>query len=73
MVQMLSYLYHNIISQRETYPEVLVKIRHDDVILRHVTYFSYIFPIYDVINKNADVSKTDDVMAKVMVGRYVGR
>ena len=54
---MTSYLDTNIISIKETFSESLVKIRHDDVILRHVTSFSYIFPYYDVIDKNVDVSK----------------
>ena len=40
-----------------TYPEIFVKIRHDDVILQLVTSFSYIFPYYDVIDKNADISR----------------
>ena len=34
---MTSYLDHNSISIRETFPESLVTIRLDDVILRHVT------------------------------------
>ena len=41
MMQMTSYLYHNIISTRETFSEILVKIRHDDVTWRHVTSFSH--------------------------------
>ena len=28
----------------------------DDIILRHLTSFSYIFPYYDVTDKNADIS-----------------
>ena len=64
---MTSYLDHNSISIRETFPESLVTIRLDDVILRHVTSFSYIFPYYDVMNKSADVSKNNDVMVKVII------
>ena len=67
MMQMTSYLNHNTISIRETFPASLVQIRHDDVILRHVTSFSYIFPYYDVMNKSADVSKNDDFMVKVII------
>ena len=67
MAQMTSYLHHNIISRRQTFPEVFVKIRHDDAILRHMTSFSYIFPYYDVTNKSADVSKNNDVMIKVRI------
>ena len=52
---------------KETYPEILVKIRHDDVILRQLTSFSYIFPYYDVIDKNADVSKNNDVVVKIII------
>ena len=57
MVQMTSYFHHNFMSIRETFPEDLVKIRHVDVKLRHMTSFSYIFPYYDVIDKNDDVSR----------------
>ena len=39
MMQMTSYSHHNLILMKETYPVILVKIRHDDVILRHVTSF----------------------------------
>ena len=67
MVQMTSYLHHNIISRRQTFPEVFVKIRHDDAILRHITSFSYIFPYYDVIDINADVSENNDVIVKVII------
>ena len=42
-MQMTSYLHHNFISKRETFPENLVKIRLDDVMLGHMTSFSYIF------------------------------
>ena len=58
MVQITSYFDHSTIFIRETFSEVFVKIRHDDVILRQLTSFSYIFLYYDVIDKNADVSKT---------------
>ena len=34
---MTSYLHHNTISRRETFPDKLVKIRLDDVVLCHVT------------------------------------
>ena len=61
-MQMTSYLHHNFVLMEETYPEILVKIRQEDVILRHLTSFSYIFPYYDVIDKNADVSKYNDVI-----------
>ena len=44
MMQMTSYLHHSIISTRETFPEILVKIRHDDVTWRHVTSFSHFLP-----------------------------
>ena len=62
-MQMTSYLHHKLILMKETYPESLVKIQQDDVILRHLTSFSYIFPYYDVIDKNADVSENNDVIA----------
>ena len=39
MMQMTPYLQHNLIVMKETFPEILVKIRHDDVILRQVTTF----------------------------------
>ena len=65
-MQMTSYLYHKLILMKETYPGSLVKIRHDDVILRHLTSFSYIFPYYDVIDKNADVGENNDVMANII-------
>ena len=67
-MQMTSYLYHKLIFMKETYPEIFVQIRQDDVILRHLTSFSYIFPYYDVIDKNADVSENNDVMANVIIG-----
>ena len=51
---MTSKFHHNLILMRETCPQNLVKIRHDDVMLRHMTSFSYIFPYYDVISKNTD-------------------
>ena len=57
MVQITSYFDHSTIFIRETFSEVFVKIRHDDVILRQLTSFSYIFLYCDVIDKNADVSK----------------
>ena len=41
-MQMTLYSYHNIILMKGTYSEIFVKIRHDDVILRHVTSFCYI-------------------------------
>ena len=65
MMQMTSYLHHNLILMKETYPEIFVKIRRRDVILRHVTSFSYIFPYYSVIDKSADISKNNDVILKV--------
>ena len=65
--EMTLYLHHSTISRRETFPEILMKIWLDDVILRHVTQFSYIFPYYDVINKNADISKNNDVRVKVII------
>ena len=37
MDQMTSNFHHNLISMRETFPEILVKIRRDDVMLRHMT------------------------------------
>ena len=64
MMQISSYLHHNTILIRETFPEIFVKIRPDDVILQSVTSFSYIFPYYDVIDKNDDVSKKTDVCKK---------
>ena len=48
---MILYLDHNITSIKETFPVILVKIQHDDVILRHITSFFYIFLYYDVIKK----------------------
>ena len=67
MPKMTSYLYHNTILRRETFPEILVKIWVDDVILLDMTWFSYIFPYYDVIDKNADVSKNNDVIVKIII------
>ena len=67
LLLLLLYLCHNIISVRLTFPEVLVKIRHDDIILWHMTSFSYIFPYYDVIDKSADVSKNNDITVKVII------
>ena len=57
-----------------TYSEILVKMRHGDVILRHVTLFSYIFPYRDVIDKNfptvsknvADISIFPMTSAKII-------
>ena len=37
MEQMTSNFHHNLISMRKTFPEILVKIRRDDVMLRHMT------------------------------------
>ena len=51
LMQMTSNLHHNIISRCGTLPESFVKIRHRDVILRHVTSFPYIFLYNDVIGK----------------------
>ena len=65
--EMTSYLHHSTISSRETFPENFIKIWLDDVILRHVTQFSYIFSYYDVINKNADISKNNYVRVKVII------
>ena len=64
MMQMGSF---SLISMKGTYSEILVKIRHDDVILWHMTSFSYIFPYYDVIGKSADVSKNNDVILKIFM------
>ena len=64
---MTSYLHHKTILIRKTFPEILVKIRQDGVILWHMTSFSYIFPYYDVIVIIADVSKNNDVMVKVNI------
>ena len=69
MMQMTSYLHHNLILMKGTYAEILVKIRHDDVILRHLTSFSYIFPYYDVIDKNADVSK--NLLTMYLIGPFL--
>ena len=54
--------HHDLVLVIQTYPEILVKIRHDDVILLRVTSFSYTFPHYDVTYKTADVSKKNDVI-----------
>ena len=71
-MQVTSYLHHNLMLMQGTYLEVLVKIRHDDVILRDVTWgqplfydkwftscriFSFCRIFDDVIDKNADVSR----------------
>ena len=56
MAQITSNSHHKTILIKETFPEILVKIRQDDVTLQLVTSFSYIFPYYDVIDKNADDS-----------------
>ena len=50
MMQMTSYLYHNLILMKETYPEIFVKTWRRDVILRHVTSFSYITIFADISN-----------------------
>ena len=42
MMQMTWYFHQTLISIGETFPESLVKIRHDDVMWRHVTSFSKI-------------------------------
>ena len=63
---MTLYLHHNFVLIRETYPESLEKNRQGDGELRHVTSFPYIFPYYDVIDKNADVSEKNDVMEHMM-------
>ena len=65
MAQMSPYSYPNFIFIRETFPELLVKIGHDDVILRQITSFSYVFPYYDVIGKNADFGENNEVMPKL--------
>ena len=67
MPEISSYLHHNTIYSREKFPEIFLKIWVDDVILRHMTWFSYIFSYYDVINKNADVSKNNDVIVKIII------
>ena len=56
MMQMTPYLQHNLILTEWTYPEIFMKTRHDDI-LQFVTSFSYIFPYYDVIDKNADINR----------------
>ena len=61
MVQMTSYSHHNLILVKGIYPEILVKIWHDDVILRHMTSFPYIFPYYDVNYKSADLSRENAI------------
>ena len=40
-----------------SYSEIIAKLRRCDVILRHVTSFSYILLYNDVIRKNAYVSE----------------
>ena len=67
MMQMTLFLHHNTISRKETFSGILVKIRHRDVILWHVTLFSYAIPYYDVIYKCADVSKNTDVIREIMI------
>ena len=67
MVRITSNSHHNTILIRETFPEIFVKIRRDDVILELMTSFSYIFPYYDVIDKNADISKNNDLRVKVII------
>ena len=61
-MEMLSYLHHDLVLAKWTYPEMLVKIHHDDVILLRVTSFSYNFPYYNATYKNADLSKKNDVI-----------
>ena len=56
-MEMLSYSHHNLVSAKWTYPEILVKIHHDVVLLLRVMSFSYTFPYYYAIYKNADLSK----------------
>ena len=72
MVKMTSYFHHNFISIRETFFEDLVKIRHVDVKLRHMTSFSYIFPYYDVIDKNDDVSRKKWYFMIFLIRPYKG-
>ena len=67
-MQTTSYLDHNTMSIGETFADSLVKIWLHDVSLRDLTWFSYIFPYDDVINESADVTKNNDVMAKVNIG-----
>ena len=67
MMQMTLYLEHNLILMEWTYPEIFMKIRHDDVILQVVTSFSYIFPYYDVIDKNADISRKKYTRVKFLL------
>ena len=38
-MEITSYLHHNLIFMKEIYPEIFVKIRRRDVILRHLTSF----------------------------------
>ena len=64
MVQMTSYLHHNFMSIRESFSESLVKIRHDDVAWRHVT-FSCILCL-----ESADVSKKNCIIdGRVLIFR----
>ena len=66
---MTLYLHHNFVLIRGTYPESLEKNRQGDGELRHVTSFPYIFPYYDVIDKNADVSEN---IKSAQEGEYFG-
>ena len=43
-----------------------MKFWRNDVISWRHTSFPYIFPYYDVIDKNADVSEKNDVMEQMM-------
>ena len=65
MAQMSLYLHRYFRSISQTFPELLVKIQHDEVILRRITSFPYIFLYYDVIGKNAGISKNNDVMEEI--------
>ena len=61
-MEMLSYSHHDLVLVKRTYPENLVKIHHDDVILLCMASFSYTFLYLDVIYKNADISNKNDVI-----------
>ena len=61
-MEMLLYSYHDLVLVKWTYPGILVKIHHDDVILLRVTSFSYTFPYYNATYKNADLSKKNYVI-----------
>ena len=52
---MTSYLDHKMIFVRQTFPNVLMKIEHDDVTWRHVTYFDP--KVVKSVKKSADISK----------------